>query len=169
MIEWKEIQGHEKYMVSNAGEIYSKKSNMLMKQWKNSMGYMRVCIDGKFYFAHRLVASAFVAGDGEMVNHKDFNPLNNKAENLEWTDRAGNMKYSADRGRFKHTKEWSKKIGEGLKESIGTPVRSIAENGEVKYYEYAKLVKEDGHLPSMVCRCCKNERKTHHGLHWEYV
>ena len=39
------------------------------------------------------------------VNHKDFNPLNNKVENLEWCTASENVQYSAKRGRYSNMSE----------------------------------------------------------------
>lgn len=48
----------------------------------------RICV-------HRLVAIAFVDNPYKYteINHKDENPLNNKADNLEWCTRKYNMNY----------------------------------------------------------------------------
>lgn len=121
------------------------------------------------HFVHRLVASEFIEGQNEMVNHKDFNPLNNNADNLEWTDRAGNMHYSAVRGRFDWSDEKRDKIRDVQIKLSGRPVRCLDPNGNAKEYECMHAVAVDGHLPSEVCRCCKGIRKTHHGMRWEYV
>lgn len=48
------------------------------------------------YSVHRLVAKAFIPNPNDLpeVNHKDENPLNCKASNLEWCDRQYNIEYS---------------------------------------------------------------------------
>lgn len=48
---------------------------------------------------HRLVAEAFIPNFNKhpQVNHKDFNPANNKVENLEWCDPNYNVNYSKHR------------------------------------------------------------------------
>lgn len=169
---WKVIDGHPSYSVSDSGEVYSRKCNRKLTKRKNSMGYYRVSVDGKMRLVHRLVAIAFVEGRTEtrnVVNHLDFNPENNNASNLEWTTEYENYRYSYDRGRFARTKEWCDHIKTGQIASSGKPVRSIDQNGNIKNYITVNSVKEDGHLPGMVTKCCKKERKTHHGLVWEYA
>ena len=67
-------------------------------------GYLQVRIKGKAHLLHRLVASAFLNlpdknPDGTdikgrlQVNHKDENPFNNRADNLEWCDNTYNNRY----------------------------------------------------------------------------
>ena len=50
---------------------------------------------------HRLVAGAFIPNpDGlEEVNHKDCDRTNNRADNLEWVSRVGNIAHSISAGR----------------------------------------------------------------------
>lgn len=51
---------------------------------------------------HRLVAITFIPNPLNLpeVNHKDFNKLNNKAENLEWVDRNTNNSHAISGGRM---------------------------------------------------------------------
>ena len=87
--EWRTINGHPKYMVSNFGRVMTIKTSRILKQ-KNSRGrYMLVGLpigDRKYKWAsiHRLVAEAFVDGfDGTLyVDHIDKNSFNNRADNL---------------------------------------------------------------------------------------
>ena len=67
-------------------------------------GYKAVTIkfnDGKFRmrYIHRLVAEAFVPNPNNypLVNHKDENKFNNKADNLEWCTAKYNCNYSKDK------------------------------------------------------------------------
>lgn len=169
MEQWITIAEHPAYQVSNTGKVYSNKTGRLLKQHENSMGYLRVCLDKKFHFVHRLVAEAFITGSGEMVNHKDFDPHNNTAANLEWTDRAGNMHYSAVRGRFAWTEDKRNKIRNIQITKNGKRVRCLDGKAVVKEYECVNAVAEDGHLPGMVSKCCNGFRQHHHGFRWEFV
>ena len=57
-----------------------------------------ICSEQHTINLHRLVATLFVENDDPLnktqVNHRDMNPKNNAADNLEWCTRAYNMKYS---------------------------------------------------------------------------
>ncbi len=59
-------------------------------------GYKSVSIDGKNKLVHRLVAEAFVTkmdSTHDVVDHKNENKEDNRAENLRWCTQIQNMKY----------------------------------------------------------------------------
>jgi hypothetical protein len=99
------------YLVSNLGNIKvirEKKDGTLIekpysgvcRQYKNR-GYLSLRIGKKSYRVHRLVAESFVDGrtkEKNVVNHKDSNPLNNVADNLEWLTVKENIRYSYRNG-----------------------------------------------------------------------
>ena len=101
----KEISGTIKegsYFISNKGKVVSFCGNKykILKP-DLSTGYERVKINGKNILIHRLVADAFISipkGKTE-VHHKDENPRNNTAENLEW------LTQTEHREKHKHGKE----------------------------------------------------------------
>lgn len=112
--EWREVQLSPNYEVSNLGRVRSKdrkvtqfghKKNYtrimkgrILQPRKQNAGYLVVwlSIDGKkkAITIHRLVAAAFVDGNGNDVNHKDGNKMNNRAENLEWVSRSENIRHA---------------------------------------------------------------------------
>lgn len=107
---WKPIKNYENmYQVSNLGRIKTlisekidkrgrkyKKTPKIMKQSFTSTGYLMVNLNKKMHKVHRLVAQAFIIKplNKDIVNHKDFNPLNNKVDNLEWVTQKENVEYS---------------------------------------------------------------------------
>ena len=183
---WRDIPGYAGiYKVSSQGRVLSTghprdkmgRKNLILKQTANSNGYLRVRLkstDGKSRteFVHRLVAGAFVEKvDGcDVVNHKDFNPLNNAASNLEWTTLDGNYQYSFARGRYERTAEWRSNLKRSLDVKMGRPV--VGENletGAKIYFDALNDVRNAGFQPSCVCNCCKGVRETHGGYKWRYV
>ncbi len=120
--EWREIEGYEGiYEVSDKGRVKSlhrviMRSNgvqatlreRIRKLVPDKKGYLYVMLhDGgkpKLVQVHRLVALAFVDGefDNACVNHKDFDPSNNCASNLEWTTHKENVAHSVDAGRYRN-------------------------------------------------------------------
>lgn len=116
MALWKEIAGYEGlYLISDEGEVISlprtvvswyrtahKKSKPIKPHLRGRDGlyYEAVTLtkDGvaKTYSVHRLVAEAFIPNPQNLpeVNHKDENPTNNRADNLEWCSRQYNIDYS---------------------------------------------------------------------------
>ena len=94
--EWKWIEGYEGiYKVSNCGRVANFKGEMSIVI--NDGGYCKIhlCKEGnvKYYRIHQLVAKHFVEGykEGLVVNHKDLNKTNNRAENLEWITQKENV------------------------------------------------------------------------------
>lgn len=59
---------------------------------------------------HRLVAESFLKNPNNLpaVNHIDFNPLNNKVDNLEWCDATHNIRHSLHRRRDEKGKHGKK-------------------------------------------------------------
>ena len=102
---YKEIPGWEGlYLISNFGNVLSLKNNLKLKPIVNNMGYGRIQLFKNGYktrhYIHRLVAENFVDGyfEGAVVNHKDFNKMNNRADNLEWVSPSENSKHAYDNG-----------------------------------------------------------------------
>ena len=93
---WKDIIGYEGYyQISSEGRVKSLISNKILIGDTNNLGYKRVILYTpikKRFFIHRLVALHFCEGYAEnlIVNHKDGNKQNNKAENLEWVTHSQN-------------------------------------------------------------------------------
>ena len=106
---WKDIKGYEGlYQVSNEGRVKAL-SRVVKSRWGtpkplkekeireivDSLGYSRLSLskDGnvKTHKIHRLVAEAFLVGEGQ-INHIDGNKQNNHVSNLEFcTQRENNI------------------------------------------------------------------------------
>lgn len=112
---WKDIDDYEgRYQVSSFARIRSlvtsdnqrrvtlRKTPLIRKLNINTDGYLRVSfsVDGVKTSPeiHRMVAKAFVPNPLNLpeVNHKDGNKLNSLPDNLEWTNRSGNVKHAYD-------------------------------------------------------------------------
>lgn len=121
MVEiYRDVVGHEEYFqISNLGNLYSKRTRIVLKQTPNKNGYLQVStkIGGRLGRAillriHRVVAEAHLSPPSERItesakntkygkvpiNHKDGNKKNNKVENLEWCTYQENTMHAIDNG-----------------------------------------------------------------------
>jgi hypothetical protein len=112
---WKDIVGYEGfYQVSNLGRVksldrvvQSKEGKLINRKGRNIVeivdanGYSRIslCKNGfeKAFKIHRLVANAFLNGEGQ-VNHKDGNKQNNHVSNLEFCTALHNLQHAINYG-----------------------------------------------------------------------
>ena len=142
---WKDIKGYENlYKVSNLGRVKSlkrivKESRLgtkivperILKNRINSKGYYHVvlCCNGncKSRTIHQLVAEMFLNhkpnGHNIVINHIDFNKLNNKIDNLELTTQRENANQ-------KHIKHSSKYTGVSFIKNTGKWAAYISINGK---------------------------------------
>ena len=126
---WKTIRGFENYKISNYGNVKSlermsfigrKVKERILKQNTGLDGYSQVSlfINGKCNTLkiHKLVAISFLNhkpdGYNSVVNHLDFNRLNNNINNLEITTQRKNT----NKKHFKSTSRytgvcWDKSVG----------------------------------------------------------
>lgn len=110
---FKEIPGHENYMITKDGVVFSKKRNIIMKQRTDIDGYKTICIDGKNKKISRLVALTYIPNpqNKPQVDHIDGNKTNNSVENLQWVTAKENslkrnkqMKVNKKKGAFHKNK-----------------------------------------------------------------
>jgi hypothetical protein len=109
--EWRPINGHPNYEVSNLGRVRSIDRTItyadgqiryydgrILKVGLNGGAknnrYPAVCLTGaKRFYVHRVVAEAFhgpAPAPGYEVAHRDGNRRNPRSDNLRWDTRAGN-------------------------------------------------------------------------------
>lgn len=137
MIEvWALIKGYESsYKVSNLGNVYSLKTNKLLKFHYGSCGYLNVFLYNGFNKKntkkiHRLVAIAFIDNPENKpeVNHKDTNKHNNIVSNLEWATGKENVQHAKRNGLLENRKgednAFSKLTEEQVKE-----IRNLRSSG----------------------------------------
>jgi hypothetical protein len=98
--EFRDIEGYEGlYRISNQGKVYSVKRDKFLKPQKKKNGYLHVNLSKnekqKFYYVHRLVASAFIPNpqNYKEVNHISEDKTDNRVENLEWMSHKENCNY----------------------------------------------------------------------------
>lgn len=91
---WLPVVGHEGYLVSEQGDVYSHYSHRLLAGSVGRGGYRSVWLKGRQHaLVHRLVIEAFVGpppSDKHMVAHGNGIPSDNRLENLRWATGAEN-------------------------------------------------------------------------------
>lgn len=82
---WKVIEGHPNYMISDQGRIINWKRGRVLKGTECN-GYLRVTLNRIKRYVHILVATSFIPNPENKpeVNHKDKDRKNNLVGNLEW-------------------------------------------------------------------------------------
>ena len=185
---WKDISGYEGlYQVSNLGNIRAltfhnnvcfKKRIHLLKQHIDRYGRYRIklCNKGKYklFQVHQLVAIAFLQKkyfksmpyenrkiiDLETleVNHKDENPLNNRAENLEWCTRSYNMHYGNIRKKIEEKRKYKKVNQYDLN---GNFIKTWNKVSDIT--NTLKISRQS------ISYCCNGKCKTASGYVWRYI
>lgn len=167
--EWRPVKGYEGlYAVSSLGRVRSLERGTtwhdvhVLKQWRLNGEYrqVRLCAGGKFksYSVHRLVAQAFLPNPDNLpcVNHKDEDPSNNAACNLEWCD-------------YKYNNNYGNAIRKRA-EKCNKPVEQYTLDGRlVKRWSSLTEAGNNGYCLSKVCCCCRGVRSSHRGYIWRYA
>lgn len=193
------IKGYNSYFVGDDGVVYSNKSGSLKPLRPLTVGHdgyekVRLYNNGVWRdcFVHRLVAEAFIQNPENLplVNHKDENPSNNRADNLEWCTVAYNNVYGnalkkksatmklrfeqhpSERVRMSEqskNKVWSKASREKVANSLSRPVSAVRDGVIVATFKSAKEAEEmTGIKRSNICKVLKGERTVAGGVQWMY-
>ena len=96
--QWKQIKNYKKYEVSDLGHVRNKNTGRILSPGIQTCGYYLVCLSEngkvKTHSVHRLVMDAFMPipnSDRLDINHKNYNKLDNRLENLEWCEHQQNV------------------------------------------------------------------------------
>lgn len=79
------VKGHEDYLVTNTGAVWSRIENRWLKPIKcNDTGHLKITLDYEQILVHRLVFETFIRPlkTDEICHHIDQNPQNNLYSNL---------------------------------------------------------------------------------------
>lgn len=152
----REIKGFENYMITEDGNVFSKHAKRYIKTSITNRGYEVVGLhkngSRSKKLVHRLVAEAYLENKNNfpVINHKDFNKLNNNKDNLEWCTQRYNLEHS---GVLKKVKQLNKNTGTVINvfDSMNEAERSTGVNN------------------GNISKCCSGKLKTAGGYKWEIV
>lgn len=160
---WKNINDY--YRVSNLGNVESCKMGYWkpMKKAKLPNGYFYIGLSMnnkvKHYYAHRLVATAFLSNplNKATVNHINGVKDDNRVENLEWATQSENNKHSYDSGIKKPTNQLGSKNGNArLTDLQVTQIRTLWDKGNITKLKLASIFSvSDAHI----CRIINKKQR----------
>lgn len=155
---FKTIQGFPDYEIGDAGSVYSRKSEKLLRAVVDERGRCKVnlTIGGKRLQQriHRLVAEHFVGPapfPTACVRHLNDNPSDNRKENLAWGTHQDNMD---DKVRNGNSGKGGKNGNARLTED---QVRAIRSGSESRI----ELSRKYGISPAQIARIIRGERWGH--------
>lgn len=163
---WKDVKGYEGlYQISNLGNVRSMNwrntgciKNLYLKP--HCKGYLQVELHKnakrKMFTVHRLVALHFVNGyeNGKVVNHKNEDKTDNRADNLEWVSSSFNRLYSRNE-----------------EHCCDMPVNQYSLSGNfLKRWSSPRAIKSVlGYSDWSIKECCNGNRKQAYGYKWQYA
>lgn len=132
---WRDVVGYEEYfMISSFGNVFSKRTNKILKQNTTDRGYKTVAtkIGGRSgknlcFKIHRLVAEAFIENfeNKPYVNHINSKRNDNRVENLEWCTAKENFDHGLSFGNIKNNQlSKSSFVGRKLKDDDVINIRN---------------------------------------------
>ncbi len=135
MEEWREVKEYKGYKASNLGRIMTP-TNFIYNNYqsvKQKYFVLRFKGDGfvKSEPVHRVIARTFIDNidDKPIVNHKNGDTVDNKAENLEWVTYAENTQH--------YYRELKNKMS-----SVNIGTNSYKEDELVRQSNFARLVNQ---------------------------
>lgn len=151
MEELKTIKGHENYLVSTEGRIYSLRSKKFLKLKRHGNGYLtiRFSMHGKNYLVHRLVAEAFLENkcNYKCVDHINNIRDDNRADNLRWCDhKQNNSIYKTVESKrscgYKHREKLGNVITEKINDEVSISYLSLNSVPNITIKTLQKKIRE---------------------------
>ena len=171
---WKPVIGYEGlYEVSDMGRVRSLPrfgtKGGILKPAPNGTGYLCVglCKNGEQETCkvHILVMQAFIGEcpDGCEVDHYDWNPRNNRLDNLSYQLKGVN--------RARRSPEWLQNVSEATRKANSKPVNQYTLDGEyVKTWTSTmEAARELGFSRGNISECCSGKRKKASGFIWKFA
>lgn len=165
---YKDIVGYEGiYKISNLSNIYSLRTNKILKQYIHTNGYKYIGLrknsndkNAQMFMIHRLIAITFLPNSNNypVVDHIDGNKLNNNLNNLRWLSYSDNV-----RNGHINNKNYNNKKKEVYKLDMNDNI--------LEKYDSVKdaVLKNNFTFNASIIECCKNKKESFNGYKWKYV
>ena len=152
--------------VSNLGRVRSLRG-IITEGSERADGYRVTQINGKKERIHRLVTKAFLpplpSDKHTQVNHKDGDPANNRADNLEWVTAAENIQHSHDDTNAERKSSAPKRS----KAVLGR--RKDSEDEWVVHESISAAARALGLAVGSISACCLEKQKQTAGYEWKFA
>lgn len=165
---WKEYPKNSNYLVSDDGQIMSKRFNKILTPKMNWDGYHRIQIwkenKNQFVSWHRIIAETFVPNpeNKPYINHKNGIKSDNRAENLEWCTQQENIIHAWKTGLSKH-----KNNKAGCSKAV---IQMDLFGNEINSYPSQMEAQRQTGIPhSNISYACRHPNSVCHGYKWKFV
>lgn len=177
---WRDVVGYEgRYQVSNYGNvksiIFSKNGKEFSLSLLNGKDYLLVKLykDGKgsMQRVHRLVAEAFIDNPDNLpvVNHKNWDKHDNRAENLEWCSYSYNNSYLPPESKKAKAKKLRANCQDSSGKQFASPKRVICIETGKMFNSISEAARFTGVEQSNISRALAGRQRTSSGYHWKYA
>ena len=168
---YKNLTEYSWYKISNFWNVFSIKNNKVLSKWFWSW-YYQVTLKWKSVRIHRLVAKYFIWDiEWKIINHIDWNKLNNHFSNLEIWTHLDNMKHAKENNLMckwkSHYLFWKVKDNHHCSKKVW--VYSIENIFLEKYNSIIECAEKLWLNKSHITNVCKWHRKTHSNLIFKYI
>lgn len=167
--EWRVVRGHNDYIVSCDGEVFSFLS---LKKLKTSSvnGYKQIQLGKQSLYVHRIVADCFLKkSDYGEIDHINGERGDNRVENLRWCNHSQNMNNPYTLERMSENCAWRGKFG--IEHNRARSVVQLSKYGDFlkKWDSMMDVERELGISQPSITNCCKGIFETAGGYKWKYA
>ena len=170
---WKPIPGYEElYSISSNGQIYSTRSDKVLKPVTNEKGYLKICLQDngipKHFRVHRLVAQTFIPNpQGKpTVDHINGIRSDNRVENLRWATMEEQNSTEARRRKVSHSLRTSPSIAKKKRAVLQFDLSGQMLAVHDGLNDAARAVNSSA---GSIYSCCNGQRKSCKGHVFKYV